>query len=75
MDRPDGLSRQRVDWWGTLALIIAVVPPLIVAELGRTWGWTSRNALIAYAVSAFGISIFVGMTLLCVIVILFPILS
>ncbi|HKN53694.1 MAG TPA: MFS transporter, partial [Amycolatopsis sp.] len=56
---PHQRRRQRVDWWGTLALIVAVVPPLIVAELGRTWGWTSRNALIAYAVSAFGLVVFV----------------
>jgi len=56
---PHRRHRQRIDWWGTAALIVGVVPPLVVAELGSTWGWTSRNALISYAIGAFGIITFI----------------
>ena len=35
----------RIDWPGALALITCLVPLLIVAEQGRTWGWDSGGAL------------------------------
>ncbi len=44
----------RIDWWGAVALTVAVVPLLIVAEQGREWGWTSSTALICYAIGLVG---------------------
>jgi EmrB/QacA subfamily drug resistance transporter len=48
----------RVDWFGAIALTVSVVPLLIVAEQGRTWGWGSTSAVICYAVAAFGLVLF-----------------
>jgi EmrB/QacA subfamily drug resistance transporter len=49
----------RIDWPGALALITFLVPLLIVAEQGRTWGWGSTRALVSYAVAAIGLVAFV----------------
>jgi EmrB/QacA subfamily drug resistance transporter len=48
----------RIDWPGALALIVFLVPLLIVAEQGRTWGWTSGRALTCYAIGAVGFVLF-----------------
>ncbi|MCO5308393.1 MAG: DHA2 family efflux MFS transporter permease subunit [Austwickia sp.] len=45
----------RVDYWGAVTLVVALVPLLVVAEQGREWGWTSAEALACYAVGAFGL--------------------
>ncbi|HKS45595.1 MAG TPA: MFS transporter [Amycolatopsis sp.] len=55
---PHERRRQRIDWWGGLALATCVVPLLLVAEQGRTWGWGSTNAVICYAIAAFGLVLF-----------------
>jgi EmrB/QacA subfamily drug resistance transporter len=49
----------RIDWPGALALVVALVPLLIVAEQGRTWGWDSGRALLCYVVGALGLIAFV----------------
>ncbi|MGW5074562.1 MDR family MFS transporter [Rhodococcus sp. NPDC004095] len=49
----------RIDWWGTVALVVGVVPLLIVAELGRGWGWGSGPAIACYAVGAVGVLAFI----------------
>jgi EmrB/QacA subfamily drug resistance transporter len=49
----------RIDWWGAIALVVALVPLLTVAEQGREWGWGSPRSLTAYAVGAVGIVAFV----------------
>jgi EmrB/QacA subfamily drug resistance transporter len=49
----------RIDWPGALALVTFLVPLLIVAEQGRTWGWTSSAALACYAIGAVGFVLFV----------------
>jgi EmrB/QacA subfamily drug resistance transporter len=49
----------RIDWWGAIALVVALVPLLTVAEQGREWGWGSPRSLTAYAVGAIGIVAFV----------------
>ena len=44
----------RIDYWGALALTVALVPLLIVAEQGREWGWLSGISVLCYAVGAAG---------------------
>jgi EmrB/QacA subfamily drug resistance transporter len=48
-----------LDWFGALSLTIALVPMLLVAEEGRTWGWTSFNAMLCYALIVGGITWFI----------------
>ncbi|QCR20605.1 MDR family MFS transporter [Agrococcus sp. SGAir0287] len=50
--------RVRVDWWGASALILAVVPLLLVAEQGRTWGWGSAGAIACYVTGVVGVVLF-----------------
>jgi EmrB/QacA subfamily drug resistance transporter len=50
----------RIDWPGALALVTFLVPLLIVAEQGRTWGWSSSGALVCYAIGAVGFVLFLG---------------
>lgn len=48
----------RIDYWGAAALAIGLVPLLTVAEQGRTWGWTSTNSVVCYAIGAVGLIMF-----------------
>ena len=50
----------RIDWQGALALIVALVPLLLVAEQGRAWGWSSGNALLCYTIGVVGIGLFLA---------------
>ncbi|MCZ2816788.1 MDR family MFS transporter [Modestobacter sp. VKM Ac-2984] len=56
---PHTKREHRIDFPGALALITFLVPLLIVAEQGRTWGWASTGALVCYALSALGFALFV----------------
>ncbi len=38
----------RIDWWGAVALVVALVPLLTIAEQGRIWGWDSGRAMVCY---------------------------
>jgi EmrB/QacA subfamily drug resistance transporter len=49
----------RIDWWGALTLTVGLVPLLIVAEQGQSWGWRSERALICYGLGALGLILFV----------------
>ncbi len=49
----------RIDWWGAVALAVALVPLLTVAEQGRDWGWTDPRSLGCFAVGALGLLAFV----------------
>ncbi|WP_280371529.1 MFS transporter [Nocardia wallacei] len=55
---PHQRQKLRVDWFGAVALAICVVPLLIVAEQGRSWGWDSSKALLCYGVGAVGLVLF-----------------
>jgi EmrB/QacA subfamily drug resistance transporter len=55
---PHRRREHRIDWPGALSLIATLVPLLIVAEQGRTWGWTSSAALACYAIGAIGLGAF-----------------
>lgn len=49
----------RIDWWGAVTIILAVVPLLLVAENGNDWGWTSAEAITMYVVGGVGIIAFI----------------
>jgi EmrB/QacA subfamily drug resistance transporter len=49
----------RIDWWGATAVIVALVPLLLVAEQGRTWGWTSAASIACYVTGVVGLIAFV----------------
>ncbi|MFI6997902.1 MDR family MFS transporter [Nocardia sp. NPDC050175] len=52
--------RVPVDWLGTVAFATGITPLLIVAEQGRSWGWTSVGALACYSIGVIGLVAFVG---------------
>ena len=41
--------------WGAVTLSVALVPLLIVAEQGQSWGWASTKAIVCYAIGAVGL--------------------
>ncbi|WP_349898920.1 MDR family MFS transporter [Parafrigoribacterium soli] len=49
----------RIDWWGATAVIVGLVPLLLIAEEGQTWGWTSPAAILCYAIGVAGIIAFI----------------
>ncbi|SFA76822.1 drug resistance transporter, EmrB/QacA subfamily [Amycolatopsis marina] len=55
---PHQRQTHKIDWWGALALVIALVPLLLIAEQGREWGWDSGRALACYGIGAFGLVLF-----------------
>ena len=55
---PHRRREHRIDWPGALALVTFLVPLLVVAEQGRTWGWGSTSALACYGVGAAGLAAF-----------------
>ncbi|WIX83864.1 MFS transporter [Amycolatopsis carbonis] len=52
-------QKHKIDWWGALSLVVAVVPFLIVAEQGQTWGWGDFKAIICYVIGGVGIAAFI----------------
>jgi EmrB/QacA subfamily drug resistance transporter len=48
-----------IDWPGAVALIVGLVPLLIVAEQGRSWGWGSGAAYACYVLGVVGLAAFV----------------
>jgi EmrB/QacA subfamily drug resistance transporter len=52
---PHTRREHRIDWPGAIALVVTLVPLLIVAEQGRTWGWDSGRALLCYAIGVVGL--------------------
>ena len=49
----------RIDWTGAAMLVVGLVPLLIIAEQGRTWGWGSTGAYLCYLLGAVGLIAFV----------------
>ncbi|WP_022899895.1 MDR family MFS transporter [Humibacter albus] len=45
----------RIDWWGAVGVIVALVPLLLVAEQGRDWGWGSVASILCYVIGAVGV--------------------
>ena len=50
--------KQKIDYWGAAAITLAIVPLLLVAEQGRTWGWSSANSYLCYGLGVVGIIAF-----------------
>jgi EmrB/QacA subfamily drug resistance transporter len=50
---------RRIDWWGSVLLAIGLVPLLVVAEQGQTWGWSSVGSFTCYIVGTVGLVWFV----------------
>ncbi|SFF40777.1 MDR family MFS transporter [Curtobacterium sp. YR515] len=48
-------AKPKVDWWGATAVIVTLVPLLLVAEQGRTWGWGSAAAIACYVIGVVGL--------------------
>mgnify|MGYP002621308730 FL=1 len=57
---PHTRQDHRIDWPGALSLMVCLVPLLIVAEQGRSWGWGSGRALLCYGVGAVGLVAFLA---------------
>jgi EmrB/QacA subfamily drug resistance transporter len=51
--------QRRIDWWGSLLLIVGLVPLLVVAEQGQSWGWTSAASFTCYFLCVAGLALFV----------------
>jgi len=45
----------RIDWWGATAVVATLVPLLLVAEQGRTWGWSSWGSISCYVIGGLGL--------------------
>jgi EmrB/QacA subfamily drug resistance transporter len=56
---PHTPRKSKIDWWGSAAIIVAVVPLLLVAESGRDWGWTSTLSIAMYVTGVIGIISFI----------------
>lgn len=50
--------KQKIDYWGAAAITLAIVPLLLVAEQGRSWGWASGSSWICYGLGVVGIVAF-----------------
>jgi len=51
-------AKPRIDWFGAASVVITLVPILLVAEEGRTWGWTSAGSISCYIIAAVGLAMF-----------------
>ncbi|MEN9749841.1 MAG: hypothetical protein RL149_919 [Actinomycetota bacterium] len=49
----------RIDWWGAVTIVLAVVPLLLVAENGNDWGWTSGQSIMMYVIGGVGTIAFI----------------
>ncbi|WP_104062863.1 MDR family MFS transporter [Arthrobacter sp. 4R501] len=47
--------KQKIDYFGAAAITLAIVPLLLVAEQGRSWGFMSLNSFLCYGLGSVGI--------------------
>ena len=50
-----GTRSVRIDWFGAAAVVATLVPMLLVAEQGRTWGWASAGSITCYVIGGLGL--------------------
>ncbi|MEU7594410.1 oxytetracycline resistance efflux MFS transporter OtrB [Streptomyces sp. NPDC039022] len=63
LDLPHERREHRMDVLGAAALALFLVPLLIVAEQGRSWGWTAPASLVLFVLGAAGLALFVPVEL------------
>jgi len=51
--------KPRVDWFGAALVVVTLVPVLLVAEEGRTWGWGSWGSITCYVIAGVGLLAFI----------------
>ncbi len=56
---PQLLKHHKIDWWGAVTIVLAVVPMLLVAENGSEWGWDSALSIGMYVTTVVGIVAFI----------------
>ena len=56
---PHNPRPQKIDWWGAVTIVLAVVPFLLIADQGSEWGWSSPMAIAMYATGVIGIISFI----------------
>ncbi|MFJ3217572.1 MDR family MFS transporter [Kitasatospora sp. NPDC086801] len=49
----------RIDWLGGSLLTVGLVPLLVVADQGRTWGWGAPDSVLCYCLGFGGLLVFV----------------
>ena len=52
---PHTRRNHRIDWWGAVTIALGVVPLLLVAEQGQTWGWLSGRSVACYVIGVAGV--------------------
>ncbi|MDX3191585.1 MFS transporter [Streptomyces sp. MN03-5084-2B] len=57
---PHERHEHKIDWWGALTMVVAVVPFLIVAEQGQKWGWGDGKSILCYVVGGVGVIAFIA---------------
>jgi EmrB/QacA subfamily drug resistance transporter len=50
---------RRIDWWGSILMAVGLVPLLVVAEQGQSWGWASAASFTCYLIGAAGLAMFI----------------
>ena len=55
LNLPHTRREQRIDWWGAVTIAVGVIPLLLVAEQGQSWGWLSGRSVACYVVGVFGV--------------------
>jgi EmrB/QacA subfamily drug resistance transporter len=56
---PHNRRDHRLDFFGATMISVALVPLLVVAEQGRSWGWLSGRAVSCYVIGLIGLGLFV----------------
>jgi len=51
--------KQKIDFLGASAIVLAVVPLLLILEQGRNWGWVNPTAFLLYGLSVIGLISFI----------------
>ena len=52
---PHTRRNHRIDWWGAVTIALGVVPLLLVAEQGQSWGWFSGRSVACYVIGVAGV--------------------
>ena len=59
LNLPHIRRNHRIDWWGAVTITVGLVPLLIVAEQGQSWGWGSAKSIVCFVVGVVGLALFV----------------